>query len=336
MALEFWNVNLNRTTTPLADPTHVMVIEIVGQSNQQGTSSLIGDAPFNTSVAVNQYLGNEDKISIWDKIESGATYMDVIPSDPATWAPMDASWGRGGQGVAPGTIGPEVSLCHRIFQAWRPKHLYVIKCTRGGTALAKHAEADQAQMDWNFNSVGEWSVYQTWKHGYHAPAMQSIAATHGSGRIWHGGVFWLQGASDARDSVTPGTNNIIDSTTGLEAHAAYHQNLTALLNGFRAEIGASVPLIVGRSENYHESTDATQKAENGFIQNIRDQQGRVVQNFSNCELVHMDNKVIDGFTTFPYSDFEHWTGEGQIHSGEAQAGKAIEINAPLYNPIIPA
>lgn len=316
MAISTFNSSMSRDTVPL-QAGHVMVIDLVGQSNQWGTNSDISD------VTNNVYGGNEDLISIWDKIATG-TALD--PIDDGDWAPMDANWGRGGSGI----IGPELSLCRRLIQAWRPTHLYVIKCCRGETALAQHAEADAAGMDWNPRTASPYSMYQVWKHGYHIPAIASIKAIHGESRVWHGGVFWLQGASDARDGDNNEVNDITDSEYGVEAHAAYFRNLTEILTKFRQDAGSGVPLIVGQSENYHESASQAQIDDNFFIENVRHQQRLAVAEFSDCALAINDNVTIDGHELFPYSDNEHWTGEGQIHSGESQAGAAIQINNPYF------
>ena len=63
---------------------------------------------------------------------------------------------------------------------------------------------------------------------------------------------------------------------------------------------------------------------------MRHQQRLAVAEFSDCALAINDNVTIDGHELFPYSDNEHWTGEGQIHSGESQAGAAIQINNPYF------
>ena len=263
-------------------PDAVVVVEIMGQSNSWGTKSYIHEVPNQNFEPLARHA------SIWDKI-GGATANTLI--DDGEWAPLTIGFGRSG----PDSFGPEMKLAERLFERfYRP--IYVIKCSRGETALAELA----AHIDWHPNSQGE--IFELWRDYYHRPALDDLVVRHGADNIYYAGLCWFQGAADAENRFNP-------------AYMLYESNLHLLLSAFRTEVGAGVPISIGRSENYVGDPIFP------HINVVRLAQMQVAAATPDCEWYSTDLTVLQsGNVLFPFgTDGHHFNGRGQVHLGAAMA-----------------
>lgn len=299
---------LARTTASLP-ANAVVLVEGMYQSNGGGTSSYSTDWDIDTNV----YAGLEEDCFIWDRVARPERFTKQSVS------PVACQWrgltlGYGGSPLSgppwvdpnPTSIGIELGLV-KVVRAFFNRPVLFVKVFQGGIPIYDEGPSG---TDWNSRSgPKDGSMWELWRDTYHDLAMADIASsTPFAGRpIYHVGVNYFQGAADS---------NVLAKAN------AYQTNLSNLIDDTRAHLGIDASFAIGRSEDYCAPGGGFINS-HIYIGTVRGAQETLGATKPECVWYSTDRIEVDG-------GLEHFTGEGQRHSGY-RAGAAI---ATLDNPIL--
>lgn len=213
-------------------PINWTVVVVAGQSNAEGTNSLI------TSIPSGQELGShpaDDQSYIWWEGADGAAPDDAteffnVISNPGYTA---SGWIKSVNpnpslegmikisdldepipvGQRNGFFGPEIGIVRELYDQGK-RNILVLKVSYGFQALAK-ANSQFIPYDWYPDIPGEAPRNKSYTHLINAYTDMSDFLTSRGDTYKMAGVFWLQGETDALDSGYA---------------AAYEDNLDLLVN----------------------------------------------------------------------------------------------------------
>jgi Carbohydrate esterase, sialic acid-specific acetylesterase len=192
---------------PRAAPP-LIVLVVAGQSNALGYQSFVIDPTTHKDVFTGSGSSAADRKVRFTFQESGVAGGMLPP------LPLDAPQKR--SGASSPIFGPEVGLARYLYNAGH-KNLLVVKVAFSGSSLA---------ADWSARSV-DFGLLQS-----RVQAAMSWATENG----WSpsiGGFYWMQGESDAENSVYA---------------ADYRKNLVQFIANVRADIPLKLttPIVVGQ------------------------------------------------------------------------------------------
>ena len=203
-------------------------------------------------------------------------------------------------------FGPELTFGHRIAELNPGTRIAIVKYSRGGTPLYRHA-----------SGYGTWSPEVPGRNQYDFALRtihesRAIVDIDGDGirdRLVPSGIIWMQGEADAFDSE--------------EAAAAYEANLTRMMDLFRAALGVDdLPVVIGQITDSGMADDGTVM---DWAGEVREAQRRYTTSDACAALVTVTNEF-----EYPDDDAWHYTSDGYIRMGLAfaDAVTSLETDCP--------
>jgi iduronate 2-sulfatase len=195
-------------------------------------------------------------------------------------------------------FGPEIAFGRSMadYYAGTGEQVALIKYAAGGTNLQVNWKADGTS-----SSAGDGSYYQAFQNTVASGLAKLVA---GGDTVVIRGMIWMQGESDAGDSVNGGSTE--------NYSLLYEQNLTDFINDVRLTLGLEeLPFVIGKLGTVQVGTGNVL-----YRDNVRAAQEAVA--------------VADPFTGIVYTDtFAIKTGDNQhfgsdgINDGQLQLGAAF-------------
>ncbi len=206
-----------QTVPMLPQGTRALVIEILGQSNANGS-----DAKWNTLTDDTKAIYNEvaNYTRVWERF--------VVPSS-SSFVPLEPGFALGSTTAEP-FIGPEMSLARFLHDHYSPQvndiEIFIIKYAVPNTIL----RADAMELDWSASSTGE--LFDKWRSPMSSDARRAILNLgYQKDEVVHLGVVWAQGYTDARNYPGVGAQE-------------YGRKLVDFMAAVRDELAQESPFVV--------------------------------------------------------------------------------------------
>jgi hypothetical protein len=196
-----------------------------------------------------------------------------------------------------GGFGPEIALGHHLSRALEESPgaaLALIKYAKGGSSL---------HTDWkaggDLTTAGDGAHYQIFQRVV-VTGLAKLRATYPDATVKLVGMIWVQGETD------------IDG--GVDAVAAYAENLTTFIGDVRATLSPDLPFVFSRISAQQTVYSAPASARHADYLALREQQARVAVTVPAAYLIETDDPAF-----VMKSDKLHYGPAGQIALGQAFA-----------------
>ena len=260
-------VLLQLATTGAVGAAHVKVVLLGGQSNMNGRG-LISGLP---TTPVDLQQPQTDVLLFSDGHHGSLAPTDTL----TTLRPV---------GRFAGEFGPEVTFGRTIADARPTDTFALLKDAAAGTNLA---------VDWNPSAGASYTAFRS-------TVAAGLTALTSAGHTYDiAGMIWMQGESDARNTIFAN---------------AYEANLTAFIADVRTRYGADLPFVIGQLSSSQTDLEATNLA------TVRTAQANVAVGDANVGLL-----VTDSFSIS--NDALHFDAAGQIALGEGFAQQYLALTS---------
>ena len=267
-----------------------------GQSNMVGYGR-VSELPDEMIYAVDRVMIFEGRVAD-DGDRNGGTGL---------WAPLQPGHGFGFQTgddylVLSDRFGPELSFGHALSSQVPDARFALVKYARGGSGLAPGVGFGSWHPS-NKNGRGINQFDHALRTLQNAFSVKDIDGDGVRDRLVPAGIIWMQGESDANNS--------------LATAKAYESNLTELVWSLRNALGSeSLPVVIGKITDSGMADDGSVM---DFIAAVQESQARVVDADECAELVTITDSLNHS------SDAWHYDSEGFLKLGKAFAEAVIRL-----------
>ena len=200
-------------------------------------------------------------------------------------------------------FGPELSFGHAIAQMRPEKNIAIVKYALGGTALGYGVGNNWFPDYRRGNGINQYDHFMNTL--FNALNVQDIDGDGELDTFTPKGIVWMQGESDAYDSLTVANN--------------YQRNLTKMMALIRAALRSpDLPVVIGKITDSKMDPEDGLRMDYGSI--VQAAQANFVANDTCADLV----KITEKFTHL--EDGWHYHSSDYIRLGEAFAKSVNQLN----------
>ena len=223
------------------------------------------------------------------------------------WAPLQPGYGFGFETddeylVLSDRFGPELSFGHALASKLPGESIALVKYARGGSGLAPGVGLGSWHpSDKNGHGINQFDhALRTLQNAFSA---RDIDGDGIRDRLVPAGIIWMQGESDANNS--------------LAAAEAYQRNLTDLARSLRVALDVdNLPIVIGKITDSGMADDGSVM---DYIAAVQESQARFVASDGCAELVNITDDLNHS------DDAWHYDTEGFLELGKAFAEAVIRL-----------